>query len=178
MSLFTAIPVSAEVGKKTYTYDGYSVDYDVTNEWDGAQIVELTVSNTGTDSILNWALKYDAEGEISGLWNTDIYSQNADKYIIKNVGRNFEIAPSQSVTYGYTLSGNNLSLPENFEIYSKRVDKTEGYDVQYNITKSWETSVEGNIVITNTSDAPIESCPLTAILLLTICGTVVFLKIT
>ncbi|MCM1062052.1 MAG: cellulose binding domain-containing protein, partial [Eubacterium sp.] len=75
----------------------------------------------------------------------------------KNVGWNFEIAPSQSVTYGYTLSGNDLTLPDSFEIYSKRVDKTEGYDVQYNITKSWDVGVEGNIVITNTSSAPIEA---------------------
>lgn len=157
LSLFTAIPVSADIGRTTYNYDGYSVDYNVTNEWDGAQTVELTVSNTGTDSILNWALKYDAEGEISNLWNADLYEQNGDEYVIKNVGWNFEIAPNQSVTYGYTLSGNDLSLPENFEIYSKRVDKTEGYDVQYNITKSWDTGVEGNIVITNTSSAPIEA---------------------
>ncbi len=157
VSLFTTIPVSAEIGTTTYTYDGYSVDYNVTNEWDGAQVVELTVSNTGDESILNWALKYDAEGEISGLWNADVYSQNADEYVIKNVGWNFEIAPDQSVTYGYTLNGSNLTLPENFEIYSKRIGKTEGYDVQYNITKSWETGVEGNIVITNTSDAPIEA---------------------
>ena len=48
-------------------------------------------------------------------------------------------------------------MPDSFEIYSKRVDKTEGYDVQYNITKSWDTGVEGNIVITNNSDAPIEA---------------------
>ncbi|MCM1023882.1 MAG: cellulose binding domain-containing protein [Prevotella sp.] len=48
-------------------------------------------------------------------------------------------------------------MPKNFEIYSKRVDKTEGYGVQYNITKSWDTGVEGNIVITNTSAAPIEA---------------------
>lgn len=157
LSLFTAIPVSADIGRTTYNYDGYSVDYNVTNEWDGAQTVELTVSNTGTDSILNWALKYDAEGEISNLWNADLYEQNGDEYVIKNVGWNFEIAPSQSVTYGYTLSGNDLTLPENFEIYSKRVDKTEGYDVQYNITKSWDVGVEGNIVITNTSAAPIEA---------------------
>lgn len=157
LSLFTAIPVSADIGRTTYNYDGYSVDYNVTNEWDGAQTVELTVSNTGTDSILNWALKYDAEGEISNLWNADLYEQNGDEYVIKNVGWNFEIAPSQSVTYGYTLSGNDLNLPENFEIYSKRVDKAEGYDVQYNITKSWDTGVEGNIVITNTSPAPIEA---------------------
>lgn len=157
LSLFTTIPASAEIGKKTYQYDGYSVDYNVTNEWDGAQTVELTVSNTGTDSILNWALKYDAEGEISNLWNADLYEQNGDEYVIKNVGWNFEIAPSQSITYGYTLSGNNLGLPDNFEICSKRVDKSEGYDIQYNITKSWDVGVEGNIVITNTSAAPIEA---------------------
>ena len=157
LSLFTAIPASAEIGKKTYQYDGYSVDYNVTNEWAGAQTVELTVSNTGTDSILNWALKYDTEGEISNLWNADLYEQNDDEYVIKNVGWNFEIAPSQSITYGYTLSGNDLSLPDSFEIYSKRVDKTEGYDVQYNITKSWDVGIEGNIVITNTSASPIEA---------------------
>ena len=157
LSLFTAIPVSADIGRTTYNYDGYSVDYNVTNEWDGAQTVELTVSNTGTESILNWALKYDAEGEISNLWNADLYEQNGDEYVIKNVGWNFEIAPSQSVTYGYTLSGNDLALPDSFEIYSKRVDKTEGYDVQYNITKSWDVGVEGNIVITNISAAPIEA---------------------
>ncbi|MCM1062685.1 MAG: cellulose-binding domain-containing protein, partial [Eubacterium sp.] len=100
LSLFTAIPVSADIGRTTYNYDGYSVDYNVTNEWDGAQTVELTVSNTGTDSILNWALKYDTEGEISNIWNADLYEQNGDEYVIKNVGWNFEIAPSQSVTYG------------------------------------------------------------------------------
>lgn len=157
LSLFTTMPVSAETGKTTYNYEGYSVEYNVTNEWDGAQTVELKVSNTGDESILNWALKYDTDGEISNLWNASVYEQNADEYVIKNAGWNFEIAPNQSVTYGYTLNGNDLALPGSFEIYSKRVDKTEGYDVQYNITKSWDTGVEGNIVITNNSDAPIEA---------------------
>ncbi len=123
MSLFTAIPVSAEIGNKTYDYEGYSVNYNVTNEWDGAQTVELTISNTGSESILNWALKYDAKGEISNLWNAEQYNQSGNEYIIKNVGWNFEIAPSQSVTYGYTLNGTELSLPESFELYSKRVEK-------------------------------------------------------
>ena len=157
LSLFTTMPVSAETGKTTYNYEGYSVEYNITNEWNGAQTVELKVSNTGDESILNWALKYDTDGEISNLWNASVYEQNADEYVIKNVGWNFEIAPNQSVTYGYTLNGNDLALPDSFEIYSKRVDKTEGYDVQYNITKSLDTGVEGNIVITNNSDAPIEA---------------------
>lgn len=96
-SLFTTVPVSAEIGKTTYNYDGYSVEYNVTNEWEGNQTVEVTVSNTGDESILNWALKYDAEGEISNLWNAGVYEQSTDEYVIKNAGWNYEIAPNQSV---------------------------------------------------------------------------------
>lgn len=157
ISLFATVPVSAETGKTTYTYDGYSVEYTVTNEWEGNQTVEITVSNTGDESILNWALKYDAEGEISNLWNANIYEQIESDYIIKNAGWNYEIAPNQSVVYGYTLSGENISVPETFEIYSKRVDVTEGYDVKCNYTQTWDTGVQGELVITNTSDTPIEA---------------------
>lgn len=51
LSLFTTIPVSAETSKTTYNYEGYSVEYNITNEWNGAQTVELKVSNTGDESI-------------------------------------------------------------------------------------------------------------------------------
>ena len=157
ISLFATVPVSAETGKTTYTYDGYSVEYNVTNEWEGNQTVEITVSNTGDESILNWALKYDAEGEISNLWNANIYEQTESDYVVKNVGWNYEIAPNQSVVYGYTLSGENISVPETFEMYSKRVDVTEGYDVKCNYNQVWDTGVQGELVITNTSDTPIEA---------------------
>lgn len=155
-SLFTTVPVSAEIGKTTYNYDGYSVEYNVTNEWEGNQTVEVTVSNTGDESILNWALKYDAEGEISNLWNAGVYEQSNDEYVIKNAGWNYEIAPNQSVVYGYTLNG-STTLPEKFEIYSKRVDVTAGYDVQCNYIQTWDTGVQGELVISNTSTAPIEA---------------------
>ena len=155
-SLFTTVPVSAEIGKTTYNYDGYSVEYNVTNEWEGNQTVEVTVSNTGDESILNWALKYDAEGEISNLWNAGVYEQSTDEYVIKNAGWNYEIAPNQSVVYGYTLNG-STTLPEKFEIYSKRVDVTEGYDVQCNYIQTWDTGVQGELVISNTSTDPIEA---------------------
>lgn len=46
---------------------------------------------------------------------------------------------------------------KNFEIYSKRVDKNDGYDVQYNITNLWDTGVQGEIVIANTSETAIEA---------------------
>lgn len=148
---------SAETGTTAYAYNGYTVDYSVTNEWNGGQSVEVKITNTSNEPILNWALKYDTVGEISSLWNGNVYSHDETEYIIKNVNWNYEIAPYQSVVYGYTLNGEELSKPESFEIYSKRVDVTNGYDVQYIITNEWNTGVQGEIVISNTSDTPIDA---------------------
>ncbi len=163
LSVFPSVPAAAENGsasvidKTTYTYDDYYVEYYVTDAWSGSQNVELTVYNTGEDSILNWALKYDAQGAVSNLWNAGIYEQNDSEYVIRNVDWNFEIAPNQCVMYGYRLTGDDLSLPESFELYSKRVDVTENYDVTYNITNEWDTGVQGEIVITNYAAAPLEA---------------------
>lgn len=157
LSLFTTMPVSAETGKTTYNYDGYSVEYNVTNEWDGAQTVEITVSNTGDEPILNWALKYDIDGEISNLWNAEIYKTGTDECIIKNAKWNYKINPGQRVTYGYTLNGSDYSMPDSFEINSKRIELVDGYTAQLNIKNEWETGVEGEIILTNTSDTPLEA---------------------
>ena len=125
-------------------------------EKDG-QTIEVTVTNTGDESLLNWAFKYDAEGEISNLWNAAVVENQDSEYVIKNSGWNYEIAPDQSVVFGYTLTDDDFLVPTDFELFSKRVDIAENYDVQLNVTNSWDTGVQGELVITNTSDAPIEA---------------------
>ena len=60
ITMLPHIPAFAETGTTTYSYDGYDVEYSVLNEWDNGQTVEVKVTNTGDDSILNWAFKYDA----------------------------------------------------------------------------------------------------------------------
>ena len=156
-SVFTAVPVYAETSSATYTYDGYKVDYAVTNEWFGNQNVNVTLTNTSDEPILNWALGYDANGEISGIWNGYVYSKSDEDYIIKNLGYNYEIEPYRSVNFGYTLSGNELEAPERFELCSKRVDKASGYDVKLNVTGDWGESFQAELIVTNTSDAPLEA---------------------
>lgn len=157
LTIFSSIPAKAETGSKTFSYDDYKVEYSVKNEWTDNQSVELKVTNTGDEPILNWALKYDATGKINGIWNGTIYEQNNTEYIIKNAGYNYEIAPDQSVTFGYTLNGSSLSIPNKFEIYSKRVDITDGYDVKLKTTSSWDTGFQGELLISNTSDTPLEA---------------------
>lgn len=51
--MFESIPVYAKTGTERYTYEGYTVEYIVSNEWTGNQSVEVKMTNTGEESILN-----------------------------------------------------------------------------------------------------------------------------
>lgn len=126
------------------------------NEWTNNQSVQVTVTNTDDEPILNWALKYDAKGEINDLWNGSVYKQENTDYIIKNAVYNYEIKPNQSVNFGYTLTGEALAAPDKFEMCTKRADKTDAYNVSFNVTQDWDTGFQGTITINNTSSAAIE----------------------
>lgn len=156
----TALPqvtVFAATGTTTYSYDGYDVEYSILGEWNNGQTVEVKVTNTGDDSIMNWAFKYDAEGEISNLWNATVYDCQEEDYVVKNAGWNYEIAPGQTVNFGYTLINDNFIIPEKFELCSKRVEITSGYETSFNVVNRWNTGMNAELVITNTSDEPIEA---------------------
>lgn len=153
MSASVPLDVFAEVGTHTYTYDNYEVDYSVQSEWEGNQSIQVTIRNTGTESILNWALAYRAGGEVNGLWNAVSPKEN----IFKNAGYNYEITPNSSVSFGYTLSGESLKLPEKFEIVSKRANVTEGYEVQFDIYDDWGDGFQGAVTVTNTGSEPLEA---------------------
>ncbi len=143
-------------GIENHTLIDY-VEYNVQNEWTGYQNIDVRVTNTGTEPILNWALGYDAGGEIMGVYNGTVLSSDGTEYVIKNAGHNYEIAPNASANFGYTLRSDNPVLPEKFENLAKRVDISEGYDVQLRIDNSWNTGFNGFIVLTNTSNAPLEA---------------------
>lgn len=157
MSASIPLDVFAEDGSHTYSYDNYTVEYAVLNEWEGNQSVKVTIYNTGTESILNWALAYRAGGEVNGLWNAVSPKEN----VIKNAGHNYEIKPDKSVSFGYTLSGENLELPEKIELISKRTNVADGYEVQFDVFDDWDNGFQGAVTITNTGSEPLEAWTLT-----------------
>ena len=67
------IPASA-INVIVFKYNNYVVEYNIINEWDNNQNIKITMTNTGDETIHNWALRFDASGEISGLWNGSIYN--------------------------------------------------------------------------------------------------------
>lgn len=135
-----------------YTYNGYSVEYKVTNEWTGNQIIEVTVTNTGDELLADWSVGYNASGKINSIWNAQIYAEQGTEYILRNAGYNSEIAPGQSVSFGYIVSGDSFKFPQNIFNCSKRVDITDNYDVYYNIVGDYGSTYQAEMVIENHSD--------------------------
>ncbi len=154
----TALPVSAAAGEsKTYTYDGYTVEYTVMGEWAGNQNIQVTITNTSDEVLSNWAVGYNARGEINGLWNAQVYGHQGTEYILSGASYNCEIEPGQSTNFGYILTGDNFKIPQNIYNCAERVDITDGYNVYYNITGDYGDTYQAEMVIENLSDTDINA---------------------
>lgn len=157
-TVIVSIPVSAEETKgTTYTHDGYRVEYTVRNEWSGNQNIEITVTNTGSEILSDWAMGYNAYGEINGLWNAQVYGHQGTEYILKAADYNSEILPGQTINFGYTLSGDEFKIPQDIRNCAQRVDIADGFDVYYNIVGDYGSTYQAEIFIKNTSDADISA---------------------
>ncbi len=151
--LVSSASAYSEAGEsRVYTYNGYTVEYKIVNEWTGNQNIEITVTNTGDEILADWAMGYNASGEINGLWNAQVYAVQGTEYILKGADYNSEIAPGEVVRFGYILSGEEFKYPQNIFNCAKRVDISDNYDVYYNITGDYGDTYQAEMTLVNLSD--------------------------
>ncbi len=96
LNMFSALPIEAfavTADSRVYEKDGYTVTYRIGSEWDNNRSAEVTIKNTEAESILNWTLKYDVDGEVYNLWNSMVGSEDENGTVIKNNGYNYGLNP-------------------------------------------------------------------------------------
>ena len=96
---------------KTYVYDKFTVDYVITNSWENYHNISVTITNTDAEAIENWMLAYDFCGEINGIWNAFVETDDYGNEYIKNAGYNNVIEADETVNFGYTLN-NSMYKPK------------------------------------------------------------------
>ncbi|GHU54080.1 hypothetical protein AGMMS49975_13920 [Clostridia bacterium] len=139
-----------------YSYNGYTVAYDITSSYGNTQNIQVTLKNTGAKPIENWALLYLPHGNIINIWNAvAIEGENGTK-LVTNTYWNSNIAPNSSVSFGYTLE-NADGRPDEFNLQGVRVPKTAGAEVKYTVLSDWGSGFSGTIEVKNNSTAPIMS---------------------
>ena len=144
---------------QNYVYDGYAVDFDVTEAWDGAFNAEVKLANTGDAEICDWALTFEFAHEIQNLWNATVMEHTGNTYVIKNADWNANIKPGEGVAFGMTvLCDGEIAFPENFSFVMEEEPVTaQSYSVEFTLYSDWGTGCNGAIILSNLTNEPIEN---------------------
>jgi endoglucanase len=92
--------------------------YSLTNSWPGGSQAQLVITNTGTSAISPWTITFTFGGDqkINSLWNAS-YTQSGEQVTITNPSYQTSIAPSSSVTIGFTSTyTNSNAAPASFAV--------------------------------------------------------------
>lgn len=142
---------------KAYKSGDCTITYTIKNEWDNYQQIQMSVTNNGSETVRNWALKFDCSGEITNIWNVEVCQNDGEIIALRNCGYNYEIAPGNTVEFGFQLRGEELALPESMSLCNKTVDSTNNAEIGYEIQNSWDGGFIAEVTVTNNSDEPLEA---------------------
>lgn len=97
---------------------GCAVAYEITNQWQGGFQADVTVRNTGTESVDGWTAQWSfADGQrVDQMWNAT-FSQSGGTVRASSVEWNAGLEPGASATFGFigSWTGSNR-VPETFAV--------------------------------------------------------------
>ena len=89
-----------------------TVTYSVVHAWPGGLQAQAVLTNTGTSPVSGWTLTWSFAGDqrVTDLWNGD-FTQSGERVSVTNASYDRTIAPSASVTIGFTGSSTGSNAP-------------------------------------------------------------------
>ena len=139
-----------------------NVSYRTDATWTGGYNGSLTITNNSGRMIDDWGMVFDMNANIAGFWNASITKVENGQYTIKNSGWNGKLAPGQSVTVGFTVTGNTVVSPSNFRVFERKTETgNTTCSAEFVATSTWNGGCNGELVITNTSGATLTNWRLT-----------------
>lgn len=85
--------------------------YKVDNEWNTGFVASITIKNDTGAAINNWSVNWAySNNHVTSAWNASLSGTNP--YTATNIGWNGNIAPGQSVTFGFQGNKNNSAAAE------------------------------------------------------------------
>lgn len=81
----------------------FSIDYNVTDEWEDGYTGQITITNNSENVIRNWALDFSCNNSNISVWNAKIISHEGSRVSVGNMGFNADINPAESVSFGFIV---------------------------------------------------------------------------
>nr|MBP3598497.1 cellulose binding domain-containing protein [Eubacterium sp.] len=103
--------------------DKYKIEFKKHSQWDNTFNGQIIITNQSEEKIEDWSLNLNSNFEIDQIWNATVAEEVKEEdftfYDIENTGYNQNIAPKQSVEFGFiaTCDGEpELSLTELYHV--------------------------------------------------------------
>ena len=90
---------------------GGTVTYAVPNAWGNGFVADMKVLATSV-GLNGWTVTFNAGFSITNIWSAEIVSHVGTQYVLRNAAYNGNVAPSQSVDFGFqatTTGGHDIS---------------------------------------------------------------------
>ena len=126
--------------------------------WNTGFTGEITLTNTTDEVIHNWVVAFDLPYEMRGIWNGVIVSHENGTYTIQNAGYNWDIAPGESVTFGFYTHAETETItePAYYTLIEKPMQTVhQKYQIAYRVNSDWKDAFNGQLEISNSSQEEI-----------------------
>lgn len=93
------------------------ITFNLSSDWKTGYSAGVTLKNTGTTTINQWALSFDLPSTITKIWNASITKHLGNTYSFFPLTYNSAIAPGKSVDFGFNAQPGSLTqAPTNFSV--------------------------------------------------------------
>lgn len=85
------------------------VDYEVTQQWSNGFTADMVVA-AGASALEGWTVEFDADFEITNIWNAVIKSHVGTHYVIVNASYNANLAAGAETGFGFQASATTTAI--------------------------------------------------------------------
>ena len=80
-----------------------SVQQSIRAQWNDGSTNDISITNTGTGTANGWTIEFDADFDITTVWNADLISHTGNHYVIKSKANfwNAKILPGKSISAAF-----------------------------------------------------------------------------
>ncbi|NER00825.1 MAG: hypothetical protein F6K30_29715, partial [Cyanothece sp. SIO2G6] len=81
------------------------INFSIINDWGSGFTGSLSIVNLESMAIDGWIIEFEAPFQITNIWNAKILSQEGNRYVIQSESWNSNIAPNQTISFGFNGNG-------------------------------------------------------------------------
>ncbi|WP_052383915.1 cellulose binding domain-containing protein [Litchfieldella xinjiangensis] len=92
------------------------IDATLSSQWNGGFVMEIFITNKGTETITDYQVDFTLPGTITDMWDSIVSAHTGDRYTVIDDDSQNDIAPGETVRFKFKVQTENGELPSAFTV--------------------------------------------------------------